>query len=743
MQPPSAPDDDTLQFIDEVPRAEAAPRPPWHVLVVDDEPDVHDATELALRGLLIEGRPLKFVHAYSAAEALEKVAGDPDIAVVLLDVVMETRDAGLVIVREIRETLARRAVRIILRTGQPGYAPELDTVATYDINDYKTKSDLTRVRLYTSLTVAIRSYWQLHQLEQHRRGLELIVAASADLSRLSGLQRFAEGVVTQLCALLGTPPEGLVCAHSPLNPDDPPQVIAAAGAFSELIHRPLHELPSLPIRAALQHCLSQRQHVFDGGTCLYFQVRASAGIAAYVHLGHTPDEVDRGLLQAFCASMAAGFDNVMLHQQLADLAYHDPLLHLPNRHRFIQLIDAKRGDADATLALVDIDDFAEINAVLGHHYADLVLKAVATRLQHAFGHLAVQARVSADVFGLLGPHGIVNPDNVLRVFAQPFMIEGEAVRLSATSGLVRLGANVDKGADLLKDASIALKQAKHYSRSKAEYFSAGLGAAAHDRMRMLSNLRAAFSAERLFVVYQPQIELASGRVIGAEALLRWRTDTGDFVPPDQFIPLAERSGLILHIGEWVLRCVCRQLKRLHSLGQGPLRMAINVSHIQFREPDFVSLLQRVLADCEVDPRQIELELTESVAMDNIDLIAQKLSEIRHSGISVAIDDFGTGFSSLAVLRRLPVDRVKIDRAFINELDAAPAAHAGVGSIASLIIELGKELNLVTIAEGIETDAQLQALQRLGCHEGQGYLIARPMPADQFEAWLASRQAPTP
>ena len=231
-------DDDLLTFEEESGADHADGQPVWRILIIDDEPSVHQATMLALKGITLEGRVLEFLHAYSASEARTVLADNPDLAVVLLDVVMESHDAGLQLIRFVREELGNKALRVILRTGQPGYAPEIDTIRTYDINDYKTKSELTRIRLFTSLTVAIRSYWQIHCLEANRRGLELIVAASTELSRPRGLVRFDEGVVTQLCALLGVREEGIVCAAGgTINAE--PFILAAAGCYSEWIGQTL------------------------------------------------------------------------------------------------------------------------------------------------------------------------------------------------------------------------------------------------------------------------------------------------------------------------------------------------------------------------------------------------------------------------------------------------------------------------------------------------------------------------
>ena len=741
--PAVAPDDDLLEFLDSTQptdeHAEVSDAKPWRVLIVDDDADVHKATELAMQGLRIEGHGLSFLHASSAADARELMRRETDLAVVLLDVVMESENAGLQLVRQIREDLDQHAVRIVLRTGQPGYAPEIETVQAYDINDYKTKSELTRTRLYTVLTAAIRSYKQICALEANRQGLELIVEASTELSRLRGLHRFSEGVVTQLCALLGILPEGLVCAQASrdvlLGSSDlcDVRIIAAAGQYGGLINEPLAALQVLGLRERLERCLRQRQHLFEGGvTCLYFGLSSGRAMAALVNAGRELSGMELQLLRAFCSNIVVGFENVVLYGQLLDQAYSDQLLRLPNRTRFIELLDQNLKDpAGVTLALIDLDDFSDVNDAFGHDFGDQVLQAVALRLGQQLGFNTAMARVAADVFGLLGPESLVNSDSIRAVFLEPFDVAGERLQLSATSGLVRLGESSAIGSELLLDAQIALKRAKQQHRGASQYFSPAMGTDARERFKLLKGLRAGFEENRLFVVYQPQVELASGRPLGAEALLRWRTAEGRFVPPDQFIPLAEQSGLIINIGEFVLRSACHQLRRMEEQGYADFRMCVNISLAQFRHPSFVPSLDAALRDSGVKPTNLELEITESMAMEDTELVLHLLADIKRSGVTVAIDDFGTGFSSLSHLRQLDVERLKIDRAFVHE-----AQHSSAGlTIAQMVINLGRGLGLRVIAEGVETEEQRQQLMALGCHEGQGWLFARPMPAEQLEAWM--------
>ena len=726
-------DDAPLAFLEEeesVPADLATAH--WRILIVDDEPDVHEVTLLALRGVTVEGRPLSFLHARSGAEAAEMLRTETDIAVILLDVVMETEDAGLKLVRYLREELGNRATRVILRTGQPGYAPEIETIRLYDINDYKTKSELTRVRLYTSITVAIRSFWQIHQLEATRRGLEMIVNATMELSKPNGLRRFAEGVVTQLCALLGVGEEGLVCAAATIN-GVAPYVLAAAGHYSAWIGRNLADVPDERVRRVLEDTLGKRQHAFGEATCLYFSAQDNHTMAAFVDLDYPLTEVDRKLLEVFCSNIAIGFENTQLYQKVYDLAFEDLLVHLPNRNSFIGLIECRPQSADR-VALVDIDGFSDINSILDQAFGDQVLEAVALRLRASFPLSVAVARVGNDVFGLLGNACEVKPERIAQIFALPFSVDGQELRLSATTGLLAIDGKQDKAVEILKNTSVALKQAKNFQRGKSMFYEPAHAIEARDRMQLLNSLRQAFSTEHLFLQYQPFIDLASDRVVGAEALLRWKTEEGHFVPPDRFIPLAEQSGLMVVLGDWVMRSALQFLARLNAEGVRDFRIAINVSHVQFREPDFVEKLVAAMAIYSVDPAHVEIELTESVAIDNFELIQQKLAALRQAGVAVAIDDFGTGYSSLNILRRLDVERLKIDRAFVSGEHCDAENHG----IARMVLQLAAQLGLKTIAEGIETEAQRQLLAGLGCDEGQGYLFSRPLSADAFMAFLRDR-----
>jgi diguanylate cyclase (GGDEF)-like protein len=711
----------------------------WKIAIVDDDEDVHRATEFSLLDVKILNRRLEFIHTYSKAETHERFAVESDIAVVLLDVVMETEHAGLDLVCFIRDELKWRDTRIILRTGQPGYAPEEDAIRDYDINDYKTKNELTRKKLLTALTAAIRSYDQLRTIEASRRGLHQIITSSAAFSMQDGIEGFASGVITQIAALCGVPSEGLLCAQCDevLQFDNGFRysVIASAGHYRSLMNRPIDEIDNPVIRDALRRALSERTSLFEeNNMTLYFSGRGKRAIAAFIELPFALSSIDQQLLEVFCFNLGVCLDNLGLVSQLKSFAFRDQLLMLPNRLKFIEQLNTviDKRSPDQMVVLIDIDDFAEINDVLGHRYGDLLLRSVASRLQQALGDRIFLARIGGDVFGLLGNSTALKPEDLQKMFVDPFIIDDTSHTVSMSMGMVALDSYAQSGADVLKDASIALKRTKGYQRGSHTLFTREMGIEIRERSVLMQHLHKAFDAERLYLMYQPQIDLSNRRIVGFEALLRWRTDDGQMIPPADFIPLAEHSGLIVSLGAWVLRAACFTMMQLLEKGFQLDRIAVNVSVIQFRQPEFISLVERALRDSGLAPHYLELEITESVTMNGAGMFEEALTQLKTLGIQIAIDDFGTGFSSLSYLDKLSVDRLKIDRAFVNQIDSSAGPR-----IAELITQLGKKLNLKIIAEGIESELHWEVLKKMGCDEGQGFLIARPMLENAIEPWLRS------
>ncbi len=712
----------------------------WRILIVDDDHDVHASTELALKGTPILGRPLEFLHTYSGAETVQFLRREQDIAVILLDVVMESENAGLKLVHIIREELGLTETRIVLRTGQPGYAPEIQAIRDYDINDYKTKSELTHTRLYTTLTVAVRSYDQIRAINASRRGLDMIVRASGELMELRGMQGFAAGVITQLAALLRLPPEGLICAQENGSGEDAMQVVAAGGKFSGLINQSVGDIPNKDVRDQLNRALTSGRNQYEHHSTTLILAGSGRRIAVYLERHHPIEEIDRHLLEVFCANLAVGFENTALFSRLNSLAYVDALTGLPNRERFKdELNERMRGTrkSDAAVALVDIDAFAETNDALGHQFGDKLLKSVALRLRNRLPSAFI-SRVAGDTFGVLGDANQVTPPVVASLFEEPFIVDGQEIQISATQGYLNLRDHEGSGSDALKNANIALKRAKSSQRGEHIVFTRAMEIEMKERVRLVQGLRTAFNEDRLFLMYQPQVRIDGGQPVGVEALIRWRADDGRFVPPDRFIPLAEHSGLIVSIGSWVMRLACYEQVKIAAAGFTNMQVAVNVSLAQFRHPLFIEQVREALRDTGAEPGRVELEITESMAMEDADFVADKLNDLAQIGVKVAIDDFGTGFSSLSYLQRLRVDRLKIDRSFVQELCTNQRGR----QVAEMVIQLGRKLGLAVIAEGVEEVDQANMLLELGCQEAQGYLYGRPMEPAALYAWLAERRNAT-
>lgn len=713
------------------PDEETRGKSPWKILIADDDPEIHAVTKLALSDLQLEGRELTFFHAYSGEQTLEILSTEKNIAMVLLDVVMEQDDSGLRAVQHIREDLGNEEIRIVLRTGQPGYAPEEAVITTYDINDYKTKTELTRNKLLTTVVSALRSYRQIRTINQSRHGLEKIIRAAANLMERHSIINFSEGVVTQLASLLGMSPEGLLCVKAEQDELDSTIIIlGAAGHYASAIQQPLDSIDNQEVMAAVKRCLAAHKHVYlEQATVFYIEAKGLHA-AAYLDSHRALELIDHQLLEVFLANIAIGFENVNLFEELKAAAYRDPLTSLPNRAEFTRLLQERvSSQSKDVFAICDISHFSDVNETLGQDVGNRLLNAVGQRFCQAFGDTVIVARIGADVFGLIGSRHDITPERIRQISSEPYSTGEDRIPVVMTTGLSQLHGAVT-GLDVLKQCYIALKTAKLHKLEGYAYFHPSMEEETARRLDLVRRLRSDFLAEKLQVWFQPQVNLTELKVTGFEALLRWPQEDGSYIPPSEFIPLAEYSGLVVDIGAWVLEESCRALKELSLVCGRQLRMAVNVSIPQFRNLEFPNQVERVLRQYDIEDDRLELEITESIVMDDPAMVIEILHRMRQRGVGIAIDDFGVGFSSLNYIQRLPVSKLKIDRSFVTGSDTPSGAV-----IVETITRMGQQLKLKTIAEGIETVEQLNYFKDLGVEEAQGYLFAKPMPLDSLKAML--------
>ncbi len=427
------------------------------------------------------------------------------------------------------------------------------------------------------------------------------------------------------------------------------------------------------------------------------------------------------------------------------LAYYDALTGLPNRVLFSDrlrqaLIDARRHNRYVALMMLDMDRFKVVNDTLGHEAGDALLREAAARVRQCLRESDTVSRLGGDEFALLltdvadSPHVAHLAQQVLAQFSAPIRVGNREIFTSASIGVALYPTDAEDVDSLLKFADSAMYHAKESGRNTCRFYSEEMTVSVQGRLRLETELRRAVERGELFLHYQPQVDAGSGRIAGVEALLRWRNDAGRLVPPTEFIPLAEETGLIVAIGKWVLETACAQLKRWHALGHGELSLSVNVAPRQFRDLLFRDTVQQAIAGSGIPPHALELEITENLLLDHGDETLHTLRAVKALGPTLAIDDFGTGYASLSYLKRFPIDRLKIDKSFVRDI----VADSGDLEIVKAIVALARALRLKVIAEGVETEEQLALLAREDCRDYQGYYFARPMEADALTVLLASQ-----
>ncbi len=430
--------------------------------------------------------------------------------------------------------------------------------------------------------------------------------------------------------------------------------------------------------------------------------------------------------------------------RIRQLAYYDPLTRLPNRTLLHDRVDqvlaqAEREGSLAALLFIDLDHFKTINDSLGHFTGDQLLCEVAQRMSRCVRRTDTLARLGGDEFVVVcaessieGAAGVAR--KILKAVSQPFVTDGHQLTVTPSIGVSLYPQDGRDFQTLLKHADTAMYRAKESGRNAYQFFAREMNEAALERLMLENSLRVALERRELVLHYQPQVELAGGRIVGAEALVRWQHPQLGMIPPAKFIPIAEACGLIVPIGAWVLKEACRQAATWRNAGLPPITVAVNLSSAQFRQQRFEEAVAGILQLTGLPAEHLELELTESIVMEDAEATVQALRKLSVMGVQLAIDDFGTGYSSLSYLKRFPIDKLKIDRSFVRDI----VTDADDWAIASTVISMGQSLRLQVIAEGVEEAEQLEMLRRQGCHAVQGYHFSKPLPAEAFARLLAAQ-----
>ena len=435
--------------------------------------------------------------------------------------------------------------------------------------------------------------------------------------------------------------------------------------------------------------------------------------------------------------------------QMENLAFYDPLTGLANRRLFRNRLEkavktAQRHQSSMALLFLDMDQFKRVNDTLGHDAGDLMLKEVAHRLTAAVRENDTVSRIGGDEFTILltdvhhNNDVLVVAEKLLRMLAKPIRIKGQDIVTTVSIGITLTPDDSTDANTLMKNADLAMYRAKELGRNNFQFFSEDMNRSIMEHLALEKEISEALTREQFSLVFQPKISLFDFHITGVETLLRWNHPEKGFIPPDRFIPVAEETGQILEIGSWVLEQSCRQISSLirSKILPPTTKVAVNLSARQFNDPNLLNRIRSVIEISKIPPPQcLELELTESTLMDDVESAIVTMQEIKKIGISIAIDDFGTGYSSLAYIKRFPIDVLKVDRSFVMDIPGDQNDMA----ITAAVIAMAHKLSMTVVAEGVETEEQLHFLRRNNCDEGQGYLFSRPLSLPQLHQFLSTHQ----
>lgn len=708
--------------------------PSWNILIVDDDQNIHNSTDFALRNIKILNQPVKTIHCLSGTEAFKLLSSKEDIAVILLDVVMESPDAGLLLVKRLRKE-GFSELRIILNTGQPGYAPELTVMSDYDINDYVVKSELSQTKLVSLLTAAIRSYSQLHAINHSRNGLELIIDSMIDIYKRRNLQLFATGILMQLISFFNlNRASGLVAATTTEPNPEAYTVLAGSGQLQSKVGVTVADLKDNKMLSTFQKAQNDNLSMTIAPCIgLHFSVKPGHMLFVYIDTQMEISDYDLSLLKVFAGNILVGFENIALIAQLDRLAYEDSIIPLPNRNAFeVTFRKFMEEGRKMTHIRVHLNHLGQFISAFGTHIVDKALLLIAKNVKDKLStHIYFLGYAGNGEFLLLvDPHFNVN--KTIALFESQVQVDNVGLSIPATFSLVKVSTFLTPSAVLQRGIS-AMVMAQETPNIKILQYDDYMSNLAVEHLNLQASLRdALMNQHEIQACLQPKVDCVSRRIIGAEALCRWN-HKGRIISPCIFIPIAETGGLSTMVSDRMLTLVSAYCRSRRERKLPEIRIAVNLSMHEVQTPDFASMLNEKVESLGLTPESLEFEVTESVMMNDPKSSVRELKKIKDKGYHISIDDFGTGYSSLSYIEQLPLNILKIDRAFVRNLTLNTARN----SLAAIAISLAEKMELETVAEGVETEEQHNALISLGCNTGQGYFYGKPMSMEEFDSFLAA------
>ncbi|MBJ7536451.1 EAL domain-containing protein [Marinomonas transparens] len=711
------------------------------VLLIEGDLDYQRALMNGLSALRYEDKDIEILTVSSSVEAMNVLQDNPDIAIILLNVAMEVETSDLELIGYIRQEMANNAIRIVLLTGQAETAPVDNLVSKYEIDEYWNKADLTQEHLQTIMLSHLRTWEYLTNIGESRHGLQLLLESSQRLGEKREILDYTRVILEEIGRILCLHKGGIVCF---LNTDEESVgkalIITASGEYASYTHNYVYAvIENQEIIDAITLASRQKQHVFlDDFVVLFFSNTEldSREYIVLVQLDRKLEVNEINLLQVFCENIRAGFRNVVLHSKLTALAYFDPISGMHNKNWLVKEIRniSPWERSRATLLTLYVEDLAYTESMLGAKYCDQLTLSLYGYLRDFFVKTVDIALIERDTLVILIHEGYHFDERSLERITHPNLeLENSIHSLDITISEVNIADFPSYEAEqLISVGKSTLERAKHDGQSYLA-FSKDLAAAMFGRYELLKDLREAISLNEITAYLQPKISLQDDSLVGFEALARWQHKGGEFIPPDQFIALAESCGLIDKLDQQILKQSCKAIKVLRDIGV-EVPISINVTGNEITRPDYFQSLKSQLEEASIPSYMIELEITESQLIEEKAHLNQRLAALREIGVLVHIDDFGTGYSSLAYLASLPVSTLKIDHSFVWRMDESDKDR----QILKMIIELGEVMGLNVVAEGIETQKQKEQLAEMGCKNGQGFLFARPMSLEEVINWVKER-----
>lgn len=734
-------DSELFVFADEPENNALLPTEEWKILSVEDDPTFQATICHALKGYQYNGRPITILTASSAQEAVETLSTTDNIALILLDVVMEADDAGLRLVKSVRDVLGDNCMRIVLLTGEPGMAPQAEVMAQYDIDEYWSKSDISQEKLIGVVNSNLRTWNFMNELRRARTGLQLILDASRSLYSKHSLTEFSHGVLKSISDIIGLTRGGIVCgvllpARTPIDA----AVLASTGVYADKHIDHIRNSELVRFQKGIDTAIGDGAHYFGADfTVLFFATHEidGSGYIVIVDSAIRLSEFHINLLKVFSENVRSGFANVALINRVSSLAYYDEKLGILNRNGLLrELGNMSRSErSNALLLLFSIDDFQTMMIAFGEQYCDNLLISLVEEMSERLPEtLVLSTRAPGSFAVICDAHLKADLEQLISQRMIMIQLRGALHHLRLTYALTELKYLEEAGTqEVLYLAESVLSDALAKGAPFMQYQD-NYRSLVTSSYLMLQDVQRAIVNDEFTIHLQPKVRLHDASVVGFEALVRWQQADGSYIPPDMFIPLAEASGLISELDRQVMLKTLDAINVLKASGYA-LPVAFNAAVADLESPDYVDNVFSAMSDRKVDAQLLDIEITESSAMRDYETHEASLRRLISKGVSVSIDDFGTGYSSLAHVARLAATTLKIDRSFVQGLETSDSDR----HVVEMVARLGRSFGYSVVAEGVETDAQRRMLLDAGCHIGQGYFYARPMPLQIAIEWLKDQE----